>query len=137
MCPPVGDSSRSSSRERMADERPQPAGFGNCARCAYRTGGPADVCFSCAKRSFEKLAADRCALCELALRDGRCGNPLCNWSGAERYFRWVWAVSMRTGALKRAIDRYKVEGRQAWAMIFGRVLLGYLDANRTPLPGTT
>jgi len=37
---------------------------------------------------------------------------------------------MRTGPLKRAIDRYKVEGRQAWARIFGRVLLGYLNANR-------
>jgi predicted amidophosphoribosyltransferase len=36
---------------------------------------------------------------------------------------------MRTGPLRRAIDRYKVEGRQAWAAIFGRVLLGYLNAN--------
>ena len=36
---------------------------------------------------------------------------------------------MRTGSLRRAIDRYKVEGRRAWAAIFGRVLLGYLNAH--------
>ena len=46
-----------------------------------------------------------------------------------RFFKWVWAISMRTGPLKRAIDRYKVEERRAWAAIFGRVLLGYLNAH--------
>lgn len=42
---------------------------------------------------------------------------------------------MRTGPLRRAIDRYKVDGKHAWAGIFGRVLLGYLDANRTVFQG--
>jgi predicted amidophosphoribosyltransferase len=37
---------------------------------------------------------------------------------------------MRTGPLKGAIDRYKVEGKYGWAGIFGRVLVGYLNANR-------
>jgi predicted amidophosphoribosyltransferase len=37
---------------------------------------------------------------------------------------------MRTGPLRRAIDRYKVEEKRAWAAIFARVLLGYLDAHR-------
>jgi predicted amidophosphoribosyltransferase len=36
---------------------------------------------------------------------------------------------MRTGALRRAIDRYKVDGRQGWSKIFARVLVGYLNAN--------
>ncbi len=109
--------------------RPAPAGFGNCASCAYLTGGPADICFACAKKSFERLASDRCPLCELPLKQGECGNPLCNRTESERFFRWVWAISMRTGSLKRAIDRYKVDGKIAWAGIFGRVLLGYLNAN--------
>lgn len=109
---------------------PQPAGFGNCARCPYLEGGPAHVCFECARKSFERLADDRCELCELRLKqDGSCGNPLCNWAEEDRYFKWVWAISMRTGPLRRAIDRYKVDGKQAWATIFGRVLAGYLDAN--------
>lgn len=37
---------------------------------------------------------------------------------------------MRTGPLRRAIDRYKVDGKRGWAAIFGRVLLGYLQAKR-------
>jgi predicted amidophosphoribosyltransferase len=32
--------------------------------------------------------------------------------------------------LRRAIDSYKVEEKRAWAAIFARVLLGYLDAHR-------
>ncbi len=36
---------------------------------------------------------------------------------------------MRTGPLRRAIDRYKVDERRSWAAIFGRVLLGYLNAH--------
>jgi predicted amidophosphoribosyltransferase len=114
------------------EPRPQPAGFGNCVDCAYLVSGPAQVCFDCATSSFARLADDRCDLCERPLEpDGTCGNPLCKWDEDSRYFKRVWAVSMRTGPLKRAIDRYKVEGRQAWARIFGRVLLGYLDANWT------
>jgi predicted amidophosphoribosyltransferase len=113
------------------DPPPQPAGFGNCVRCPYLISGPAQVCFDCAKSSFERLAKNRCSLCERALEsDGSCGNPLCSWEEDDRYFKRVWAVSMRTGPLRRAIDRYKVEGRQSWARIFGRVLLGYLNANK-------
>jgi predicted amidophosphoribosyltransferase len=113
------------------DPRPQPAGFGNCGRCPYRSQGTAPICFDCAKSSFERLAVDRCELCERALSpDGSCGNPLCKWDVSGRYFKRVWAISMRTGPLKGAIDRYKVEGKYGWAGIFGRVLLGYLNANR-------
>lgn len=110
--------------------RPEPAGFGNCGRCPYRSQGTAQICFDCATSSFEKLAKDRCELCELALKpDGSCGNPLCNWDEDSRFFKWVWAISMRTGPLRDAIDRYKVDGNYGWAGIFGRVLLGYLDAH--------
>jgi hypothetical protein len=77
------------------DSRPQPAGFGNCGKCPYRSQGTAQICFDCASSSFEKLAKDRCELCELALQsDGSCGNPLCNWDEDGRFFRWVWAISM-------------------------------------------
>jgi predicted amidophosphoribosyltransferase len=36
---------------------------------------------------------------------------------------------MRTGPLRRAIDRYKVEEKRGWAANFGRVRLGYLNAH--------
>lgn len=110
---------------------PSPAGFGNCGKCPYAETGSAETCFNCASSTFERLAPNRCELCELALDDdGSCGNPVCSWSEDDRGFQWVWAISMRTGALSRAIDRYKVDGKTGWAWIFGRVLVGYLDANR-------
>jgi predicted amidophosphoribosyltransferase len=112
------------------DIRPEPAGFGNCAKCPYLVGGSAKICFDCASESMQRLADDRCEVCELPLtEDGSCGNPLCNWEEEDRFFRWVWAISMRTGRLRHAIDRYKVGGKQAWARIFGRVLLGYLSSH--------
>lgn len=86
--------------------------------------------FRLRQSSFERLAKDRCKLCELALKDdGSCGNPLCNWGEDSRFFKWVWAISMRTGPLRRAIDRYKVDEKRAWAAIFARVLLGFLNAH--------
>lgn len=112
------------------EERPQPASFGNCAQCAYRESGTAAICFACAAATFERLAPNRCDTCERQLEpDGTCANPVCSWDEDDRGFRWVWAISMRTGALKRAIDRYKVDGKHGWSWIFGRVLIGYLHAN--------
>jgi predicted amidophosphoribosyltransferase len=34
---------------------------------------------------------------------------------------------MRSGALERAINRYKYQGRHGWALVFGRVLGGFLE----------
>lgn len=132
---PPGDSSSPSTSpdgepEVVADD-PKPAGFGNCRRCAYAETGSASTCYGCAIATFERLASDRCDLCELQLKaDGSCGNPVCSWDEQDRGFKWVWAISMRTGSLKVAIDRYKVDGRTAWSWIFGRVLVGYLNAGR-------
>jgi predicted amidophosphoribosyltransferase len=112
------------------EELPRPAGFGNCPHCAYAASGTAAICYDCATATFERLSPNRCPLCELQLNpDDTCSNPVCNWTEDERGFRWVWAISMRTGALAHAIDWYKVHGRRGWAWIFGRVLVGYLNAN--------
>jgi predicted amidophosphoribosyltransferase len=78
---------------------------------------------------MDDLAPRRCDTCERPLEpDGSCGNPVCTYDEDERFFRWVWAISMRTGALQRAIDAYKVQGVKGWAWIFGRVLVGHLNA---------
>ena len=57
--------------------------------------------------------------------ESACGNVLCNRD--DRWFSWNIAISMRTGQLKRAIDRYKYQGRWGWALIFGRVVAGFLE----------
>jgi predicted amidophosphoribosyltransferase len=114
------------------DQRPLPAGFGNCGRCAFAGTGSVAICHECASKTLERLPPNPCPLCGLALRpDGTCGNPLCNWDEHDRFFRRIYAIAMRTGALRDAIDRYKIApGRQGWAWIFGRVLVGHLNANR-------
>lgn len=57
--------------------------------------------------------------------ENTCGNPLCNRS--DRRFSRNFAISMRTGQLKAAINRYKYEGQWGWALIFGRVVAGFLE----------
>jgi predicted amidophosphoribosyltransferase len=110
----------------------QVPGFGRCAACKFNTSGSAMLCFSCARRTMEPLATSRCQVCDRPYApDGEnaCGNPLCNWD--DRWFSWNFAISMRTGQLKDAINRYKYEERWGWAYIFGRVVAGFLEEQAT------
>ncbi len=114
-------------------DRP-PAGFAACASCAYRDTGTAAICFACASEHTEGPAAGACEVCELPLTaDGRCGNPICSWK--DRYFTRVRAISMRTGAIEQAIVRYKYDRKWGWAMIFGRILVGYLEEHAGDFEG--
>jgi predicted amidophosphoribosyltransferase len=111
-------------------DRP-PAGFGACATCAYVSTGSAPICFAFASEHTEQVAVPRCGTCGLPPKpDGQCGNPICNWGEDERYFDRVWAISMRTGEMRTAINRYKYGGRIGWAGIFGRILVGFLGEHR-------
>lgn len=112
-------------------EQPEPAGFGSCRVCPYMLHGPAKVCHACAQRSMTTLPrASSCPTCAAALEpDGSCRNKICNWTVDERYFSSVYAIASHTGELRRAIRRYKYRGRYGWALIFGRVVAGYLEAN--------
>ena len=111
---------------------PEAAGFGNCRRCPYLQTGTAAICYCCARRTIEHVSPDRCMTCDHPLPQGqeRCGNPLCKRSPEEREWEFVWAIAMRTGALDRAIKAHKYAGKWGWSLIFGRVLVGYLNANR-------
>jgi predicted amidophosphoribosyltransferase len=110
-------------------DRP-PAGFAACRQCAYRDTGSAAICFACATEHTDRIGGNSCDVCDQTLKpDGTCGNPMCNWD--DRYFEWVWAISMRTGQMKQAIDRYKYGEKRGWAAIFGRILAGFLGENRS------
>jgi predicted amidophosphoribosyltransferase len=111
--------------------RPEPAGFGDCGRCAYRDGGSAAICFSCAIGTLAPLPADRCGVCEHPTDAGaECANPVCSWD--DRAFSRVWAVSLDTGRLRRIVRSYKYPPEHRdWAVILGRILAGYLDHHAT------
>jgi predicted amidophosphoribosyltransferase len=69
----------------------------------------------------------RCGVCDRAYDPGQeeCRNPLC--MSSHRQFNWNFAIAMRSGALERAINAYKYDGRRGWAIIFGRILAGFLE----------
>jgi predicted amidophosphoribosyltransferase len=46
---------------------------------------------------------------------------------SNRQFNWNFAIAMRSGVLERAINAYKYDGRRGWAIIFGRILAGFLE----------
>lgn len=112
----------------MSTTQPEPAGIGNCKICAYLESGTSGICYRCARQTIEALAPTRCMTCDLELPEsGVCGNPICSWDQARRYFHWNFAIAMRTGVLKQAISDYKYDNKFGWRNIFGRVLLGFLD----------
>ena len=108
----------------------RPTGFGTCGGCPYRDVGSVAICYPCARQTMRAVPASRCRICdqELTNPDGPCSNPVCRW--ANRQFGWNAAVAMRDGALEQAINRYKYDGRRGWALIFGRVLTGFLHDHR-------
>lgn len=107
---------------------PQPAGFGRCGSCPYGDVGSPAICFACASSTMDPLPDPRCPVCDQGLKeDGTCPNFICSWD--DRGFTFVRAISMMTGVLDEAIRRYKYDGQQGWAWIFGRVVVGHLDSN--------
>jgi predicted amidophosphoribosyltransferase len=116
----------------MKDPRLELApGFGKCGECPLKESATYDLCFSCARQTITSLAdvEDRCMVCDRPFNKGEdfCRNWLCQ-AGAERFFRWNYAVALREGPLERAFARYKFEGKAGWATIFARILIGALEA---------
>ena len=122
--------------ERMLDEAP---GFGRCPRCPYLGTGTVELCYRCARRTIEPLAdlEDRCGVCDQVYGPDQtsCWNPVCRMDPGERWFEWNFAIAMRTNTLKIAINSYKYNGRRDWAAIFGRILIGFLEAEREVFKG--
>ena len=118
--------------ELLARLDPEPAGFGKCGECAYRESGSALVCFTCASAGMELVGSDHCEICNQQLPESQtCSNYWCRRPLSERHFAFIHAIAMRSGPLERAISRYKYPedgGHKGWAAIFGRVLVGYMDA---------
>jgi predicted amidophosphoribosyltransferase len=129
----------------LRDLQPQPTGFGTCRHCPYRDVGAVAICYPCARRTMPKLPSPGCEVCDQALSapGAECGNPVCTWptvpdspwQRSVRWFQWNFAVAMRGGELKRAISNYKYDEVRGWAVIFGRVLAGFLHAHRFTFEG--
>ncbi len=113
--------------------RPPPAGFAACGSCVYQKTGTAELCFTC---SSEGPVVDRpaCAVCgQLLGQDGRCPSAVCNLD--DHFYSRIYTVTERAEQMWLAIYRYKYEGERWRAAVLGRILIGYLEANRDVLQG--
>ncbi len=110
-----------------------PPGFPRCARCPYVRTGPARICVSCASQTLQNIAARSCPVCSQLLgADGACRNWLCHDPG--RRIGRIHAIACQSGTLRRIINDYKYGGKRAWALIFGRLVLGWLEQHAADVP---
>jgi predicted amidophosphoribosyltransferase len=113
---------------------PAPAGFDSCAACAYRTTGTPAICYSCTTAGRAGPGGPSCRVCgQLLDHRGRCPSAVCGL--ADRCFSRLYTVSDRSEEMWRAVYRFKYGGERDRAEVLGRILVGYLEANRVELAG--
>lgn len=92
--------------------------------------GPPRICVACAGRTLEAIEPGACPVCSQIIgADGTCPNWLCD--DPRRRIERIDAIAYLSGALRHRIHRYKYEGRIGWSLIFGRLLVGWLQAHAT------
>lgn len=64
--------------------------------------------------------------------DGSCPNWLC--SDPRRHVQRIYAIAYQSGALRRVINNYKYYGALGWRIIFGRLVLGWLEQHLSQTP---
>jgi len=110
-----------------------PVTFPCCFRCAHRSSGPPALCLRCASGRIQRPDADACAICsQRLLAGGRCPNELCR--SPRRRIGRIRAIGYQSGPLRTAIYDYKYRGARDWAVIFGRLLLAWLDVQSAADP---
>ncbi|HVX23316.1 MAG TPA: hypothetical protein VHB02_18390 [Acidimicrobiales bacterium] len=94
------------------------------------TGTPA-ICARCVQAALPPRS-HRCPICSHRLSSAgeQCGNPICNWE--DRGFGQIYAIYAKTGAVDRILKALKYDGKKGWAVILGRLVLGWLDENLSP-----
>jgi predicted amidophosphoribosyltransferase len=106
----------------------EPPGFPECPACPYLRTGPASICVACASRTLEAISARACPVCSQRLEgDASCRNALCR--DRNRRIEHVDAIAYHSGPIQDKIHRYKYYGKTGWSPIFGRLVVGWLEAH--------
>ncbi len=66
-------------------------------------------------------------MCSQIVEQGPCPNWLCN--DPNRRISRIRAIAYSSGELRTTIHRYKYQGKHGWSLIFGRLLVAWLDRN--------
>ncbi|MBW3706064.1 ComF family protein [Streptomyces griseus] len=80
---------------------------------------------------MQPLAEHHCDLCSQSLNslNDECRNPICRWTPRQRHFTRVDAIAMFADPLEQKIKRFKYDGYTGWGLIFGRLIVGWLNAH--------
>jgi predicted amidophosphoribosyltransferase len=107
-----------------------PVVFPGCRGCARFAAGPAQLCLACARPQLQLIPAAACAVCgQRVAAGGSCPNELCR--NRRRQIGRIHALAYQAGPLRRVINDYKYRGARHWAVVFGRLLLAWLDQTLT------
>lgn len=109
-----------------------PLGFPRCPQCTYLRNGPPRTCLACAAQNFEGIAPNACPVCNQMLTGDTCPNWLC--SDPNRSITRIRAIAYSSGSLRSTILKYKYDGRHAWSLIFGRLLVAWLNQHAHSSP---
>ena len=102
------------------------AEFPGCRDCVRFARGPAGSCFACACRQLSRPGVAACPVCaQHRGAGGLCANELCR--NPHRRIARIRAIGYQTGPLRRSINSYKYRGSRDWSVVFGRLLLGWLE----------
>jgi predicted amidophosphoribosyltransferase len=66
------------------------------------------------------------------MENGSCPNWLCK--DPARRIRRIQAIAYSSGELRETILRYKYKNKTGWSLIFGRLLVAWLDQNSRGCP---
>lgn len=109
----------------------RPLGFPRCAECYWLRAGSSDVCYRCASAVLTRRPGPHCPICSQRLQpDGTCKNFLCSFDDLS--IESVASIAVYTDPLARAIKRLKYEQATGWALIFGRLVHGWLNEHIEP-----
>lgn len=118
----------------MSSITPPRNDFPDCPTCPYlRTAAPA-LCYGCVISNAGSVAEHRCPICSQELAgpasQDKCRNLLCNQP--DRSISRIRAIAMDRYPVSFAVRRAKDYEHRGWAVIFARLLIGWLEQNAVP-----
>lgn len=109
------------------------AAFPYCPGCGDFRGGLACICLARASQELITPGPNSCRVCsQRPGPNGLCPNELCH--SADRRIARIHAIGYQQGALRRAINSYKYRGSRSWSVVFGRLLLTWLEETMAAQP---
>ena len=111
----------------MSGILPAPLGFPECPDCYYLQHGSPKICTECAYHTIQPLPGPLCSVCAQQIKGERCINSLC--MDSDRSIDRIEAIASYQEPLRNKIIRLKnSDTKYGWAIIFGRLVVGYLDS---------